>query len=259
MGHRPRILVCEHNATLSAYLSHTFEVAGFWVDTVQNSRQALKRLALHYYQAMTVPLLLEDQDALSFTHELRVLGMQLPILVVSAGTQAAATPRIRTTTEDDKFFDKADAHPEPDWVQKAASQARAIFAIKSACQRNRGFRPRILHIESDQFSAGLVKAALRDNVDLRQASSAAELENALDAPGYDLLLLNTNLDDITSEDIMHRIAALCPETPMVMQTREHYRSSDSDYASDNGVTSNLVLTMRTLMLHTMRVPLRAQA
>ncbi len=95
MGHCPRILVCEHDATLSAYLSRTLETAGFWVDTVQSGRQALKKLALHYYQAMTVPLLLEDQDALSFTHELRVLGMHLPILVISACTPAyGGTPPV---------------------------------------------------------------------------------------------------------------------------------------------------------------------
>ncbi len=254
MGHCPRILVCEHDTTLSAYLSRTLESAGFWVDTVQNGRQALKKLALHYYQAMTVPLLLDDQDALSYTHELRVLGMQLPILVISACMPYTAAHR---PTHDLEASDNA-SHPEPDWVRKAANQARTIFAIKSACQRNRNFRPRVLHIEADRFSAGLVKAALRDNVELAQAGSAAELDNALDIPGYDFALMNTNLCDITREDVLHRIAALCPETPMVLQG--HFR--DGHKAIDvegNDAASNLIMTLRTVMLHAMQIPLRAQA
>lgn len=258
MGHRPRILVCEHDTTISAYLSQTLETAGFWVDTAQSSRQALKKLALHYYQAMTVPLLLEDQDALSFTHELRVLGMQLPILVISAGMHSTSAPHLRQHRDADLEPIGHEPHPEPDWVRKAANQARAIFAIKSACQRNRGFRPRILHIEADRFSAGLVKAALRDNVELAQAGSAAELDEALDVPGYDLTLLNPNLSDIAGEDVLHRIAALCPETPMVLQTQvfgaQHHAHLDDDAAEPN-----LVMTLRTLMLHAMQVPLRAQA
>ena len=258
MGHRPRILVCEHDATLSAYLSRTLETAGFWVDTVQNGRQAFKKLALHYYQAMTVPLLLEDQDALSFTHELRVLGMQLPILVISASAQSVVAPHALRNPEVDLEVIEDEPRPEPDWVRKAANQARAIFAIKSACQRNRGFRPRILHIEADRFSAGLVKAALRDNVELAQAGCAAELDDALDVPGYDFALMNPNLSDITGQDVLHRIAALCPETPMVLQA--HYRGLQSDMCTEGDeAASNLVMTLRTLMLHAMRVPLRAQA
>jgi len=258
MGHCPRILVCEHDATLSAYLSRTLATAGFWVDTVQSGRQALKKLALHYYQAMTVPLLLEDQDALSFTHELRVLGMHLPILVISACAPSTSAPRPPHNLEIDLEAIDDEPHPEPDWVRKAANQARAIFAIKSACQRNRNFRPRVLHIEADRFSAGLVKAALRDNVELAQAGSAAELDNALDVPGYDFALMNTNLCDITREDVLHRIAALCPETPMVLQGYYRDAQNDTDVEGDDAA-SNLIMTLRTLMLHAMQVPLRAQA
>ncbi len=255
MGHRPRILVCEHDAALSAYLSNTLEAAGFWVDTVTTGRQALKKLAQHYYQAMTMPLLLEDQDALSFSQELRVLGMQLPIIVISTSSQSSA-PRPVRDLEVDLEACAAIPNPEPDWVQKAANQARAIFAIKSACQRNRGFRPRILHLESDRFSAGLVKAALRDNVELSQAGSAAELDDVLDIPGYDFALVNPELDDIGSQDVLHRIAALCPETPLLLQA--DYRTQQYTAGNDSA-GNNLVMTLRTFMLHAMRVPLRAQA
>jgi DNA-binding NtrC family response regulator len=95
-------------------------------------------------------------------------------------------------------------------------------------------------------------------VELAQAGSAAELDHALDIPGYDIALMNTNLCDITREDVLHRIAALCPETPMVLQG--HYR--DVHNATDVGcddAANNLIMTLRTVMLHAMQIPLRAQA
>lgn len=248
MGYRPRILLCEHDTALNSRLLAILEQAGFWVDAVQSGQEALQKLASRSYQAMTVNLLMQDQDALSFAHELRVLGMELPILVLSAQMQPETTPRLMHNLDVDLPLDTVAPHPEPDWVRKAADQARAIFAVKSACQRNRGFHPRILHVEADTFSAGLVKAALRDCADLVQPHDAASLELAMDTPDYDLVLFNSDLEGIEGEAALHRIAAMCPEAPVAIQT--HYGAS---------AYPCLVNTLRTLMLHAMRVPLRAQA
>lgn len=260
MGYRPRILLCEHDPALNTRLLATLEQAGFWVDTVHSGQEALQKLASRAYQAMTVNLLMQDQDALSFTHELRVLGMELPILVLSAQMHPRTAPRLMRNLDVDLPLESSDPHPEPDWVRKAADQARAIFAVKSACQRSRGYRPRILHIEADAFSAGLVKAALRDCAELVQASDAAALDLALDTPDYDLVLFNSELEDIDGETALHRIAAMCPDSPVAIQT---FHGTLNDTFQDNdthaGDNDPLVNTLRTLMLHAMRVPLRAQA
>ena len=254
MGHRPRILVCEHEPALAEHLSRSLEQAGFWVDIAQSAREALQKLESRHYRAMTLNLLLADQDALSLSRELRVLGLRIPILVISvrAEEESAPQPDIESYTESD--------HPEPDWVRKAADQARAIFAIKAACQRLRGFRPRILHVESDRFSSGLVKAALNSTVDLVQASAAAELDHALDEPRFDLALLNPTLGDLDGEAALHRIAALCPDTPVVMHTHYARRNGQVDFHPSNADAGpSLITALRTLMLHGMQVPLRAQA
>lgn len=259
MGHRPRILVCEHDDVLAEYLTQSLEGAGFWVDTAGSSRDALNKLETREYRAMTLNLLLADQDALSLTRELRVLGLHIPILVISVRPDTADAPGPLNSAAMDRLDIDPD-HPEPDWVRKAADQARAIFAVKSACQRLRGFRPRILHVESDRFSAGLVKAALRSSVDLVQASHASELENALDEPRFDLALLNPALEGIDGESALHKIAAQCPETPVVMQTQYSRRDGQIDlYPNDNQFGPSLVTALRTLMLHAMQVPMRAQA
>lgn len=262
MGHRPRILLCEHDSTLSTRLLTILEQAGFWVDAVDTPHEALQKLASRHYQAMTVNLLLQDQDALSFSHELRVLGMELPILVLSSVSQPRSAPRLMRNLDVDLPLKQAADHPEPDWVRKAADQARAIFAVKSACQRSRGFHPRILHIEADAFSAGLVKAALRDCAELVQVGDAQALDSALDDPDYDLVLFNSELSDIDGEAALHRIAAMCPDTPVAIQTC--YNATDdasahSVTAGRQGGSAYLVTALRTLMLHAMQVPMRAQA
>jgi DNA-binding response OmpR family regulator len=261
MGHRPRILVCEHDTALGEYLYGILEDAGFWVDTVHTPRQALKKLADRHYQALTLNLLLEDQDALSFCHELRVLGMHLPILVIS-GCARPTTPMSLMRSLDVDLEPIADAeHPEPDWVRKAADQARFIFAVKSACQRSRGFHPRILHVEADRFSAGLVKAALRNAVDLIQAGDAADLDEALEMPGYDFALINPDMMGIDAADALHRIVALHPETPVIMHIRTnlHHKPQNGRAVDTGSEDSDMVTALRTLLLHTMRMPQRAQA
>lgn len=258
MGYRPRILVCEHDPELRTRLSKSLERAGFWADTARSSREALKKLGSRQYSAMTVNLLLADQDALSLTRELRILGLHLPILVISMRTESRREPRLERHLDVDLDGGRT-GHPEPDWVRKAADQARAIFAVKTACQRLRGFRPRILHIEADRFSAGLVKAALHNSVDLVQASHAGELEYALDEPCFDLALLNPALDDIDGEAILHRIAALCPRTPVVMHTRYAPYGDSCDIHAEGRGGPSIVTALRTLMLHALQVPRRAQA
>lgn len=259
MGYRPRVLLCEHDNVLNTQLFTVLEQAGFWVDAVHSGQEALQKLASRSYQAMTVNLLMQDQDALSFTHELRVLGMELPILVLSAQMQPKATPRLMRNLDVDLPLESSDPHPEPDWVRKAANQARAIFAVKSACQRSRGYHPRILHIEEDAFSAGLVKAALRDCAELVQAGDAASLDLALDTPDYDLVLFNSDLEVIDGETALHRIAAMCPDSPVAIQTFHGAMNDTGPDGMHTGGNSHVVNALRTLMLHAMRVPLRAQA
>lgn len=261
MGHRPRILVCEHDPALSEYLLRTLEDAGFWVDAVHTTRQALKKLADRHYQALTLNLLLQDQDALSFSHELRVLGMHLPILVISGNTLPNTSVRLMRNLDVDLEPITDAGHPEPDWVRKAADQARFIFAVKSACQRSRSFHPRILHVEADRFSAGLVKAALRNAVDLIQAGDAADLDEALEMPGYDFALINPDMMGIDAADAFHRIVAVYPETPVIMHTRTnlHRKLQNGRTVAADPDDSDMVTALRTLLLHTMRMPQRAQA
>ncbi|MFN2308909.1 MAG: hypothetical protein ABR553_04090 [Gammaproteobacteria bacterium] len=261
MGHRPRILICEPDTLLSEQLFRTLDAAGFWVHLVESTRQALQVLADRRYQALVLGLLHRDQDGLSFSHELRMLGVQVPILLISDGTHPSEAPAWPRGPEDCRGTAGIARQRDIDWVRKAADQARTLFAVKSVCRRHRGFRPRILHVEADGFSADLLKAVLRDNVHLIRAGDATALDAALKIPAYDFALINPSLPDLGAEAIFQRIVALCPGTPVV--TRVHsalWRETPSlPGNAPRADAHDFVTALRTLLLHNMQMPWRAQA
>ena len=73
-------------------------------------------------------------------------------------------------------------------------------------------------------------------------------------------LFNPDMADLDGEDALQRIVALCPETPVIMHTRYHLPFGLQDSLPNTAeIGPNLVTALRTLLLHAMQVPLRAQA
>ena len=256
MGPGNRILVCEQSPELAEQLRRKLTAAGFWVDVANSARECLELLREREYAAMTCNLILPDQDGISLIRDLRAVGLDFPILAVSILEQEA-TPAPSAATDDEDPL-------QPDWVQKAAEQARVIFSIKSARYRSRDFRPRILHVEQDPFSAMLVSSALKDTADIVHAASLEEVEDAVFSRQFDLVLLNPVMADGSGENALHIIAGSRPDLPIVLHT--HYGESeaqDDDLFPTTGPSDaeslGLIATIRTVMLHSMEVPARAQA
>jgi len=262
MGHSPRVLVSEYDERLRQQLSRKLEASGFWVDSVGTSRDTLSQLEQHQYAAMTLSLVQAEQDALTFLHDLKILGIELPVLVTSLRSEhPPRAPRLMPHLASDLTI--RDEGPEPEWVRKAADQARFIFAMKTATQRSRHFRPRILHLEPDAFSSGLVDAALRKHCDLVQINELACLQDALYLGPYDLVLLNPLFPDAQGEAALHQIAHCCPTTPIVMHTEYTLYATADDFVPVNQEPTQqgvgLVETLQNLILHGLEVPLCAHA
>ncbi len=258
MGHCPRILVCEHDDALREQLTRKFETNGFWADHAGSAREALAKLEQHPYDAMTLGLILSDQDSLSFLHDLNVLGIRLPILVTSVRNGRKASGSMLEVE-----LEPAMEEPEPEWVRKAASQARIIFAVKCACQRSRSYRPRILHVEPDPFSAGLVHAALAKSVELTQAADLNALEDALCQGPFDLIVLNPDLGEGAGEAALHRVAGACPEVPIILHAQYSIRYDEADLWPEHCPSPEgqvgLIQALRNLVLHSADIPQCAQA
>lgn len=258
MGHSPRILVCEHDEALRIQLARKLESAGFWVDTAGNARQALRQLECHSFDAMTLSLLLADQDSITFLHDLSVLGVELPILVTSMRTERATTLPTRLAAQLDVDLELDDDGTEPEWVRKAADQARIIFAIKTACQRSRSYQPRILHIEPDAFNAGLVNAALNRNCTIEHVSGVERLPDALCAGPFDVILLNPSMDQEQSHSALQQVSWAFPGVPIVLQSQYAFTPNGNDiHPIDNDTGSiglGLIEALRQRVLYNMDVP-----
>lgn len=257
MGHSPRILVCEHDEALRIQLARRLESAGFWVDTAANAAQALHQLENHSFDAMTLSLLLADQDSITFLHDLSVLGLELPILVTSMRNERAPLPA-RLAAQLDVDLGPDDDGTEPEWVRKAADQARVIFAIKTACQRSRRYRPRILHIEPDAFNAGLVGAALNRNCHIEHVSGVDHLPEALCTGPFDVILLNPSMDEQQSHSALQQVSWAFPGVPIVLQSQYTLTPTGSDIHPIDNDTGRaglgLIEALRQRVLYNMNVP-----
>ncbi|RMG30368.1 MAG: response regulator [Gammaproteobacteria bacterium] len=246
----PALLVCETQERARQRLTRRFEQAGFHVRSCDSAQHALQVLERQRFDALLCGLVLRDQDAVSFAHDLGLLGLRLPTVI----TSFQAVP----------IHVEANADPEPDWVRKAAEQARVIFTLKSACRASRRYRPRILHIEPDPFAASLVRTALARETDLWPGETDAAIETALaQARRPDLVILNPVEETPAGlPERFQRLARLSADIPLLLHARYrlHERGSLLPEACDLGLQGlDLVEVIQTLLLHGREAPRCAQA
>lgn len=249
MTQPPSLLVCETHEPVRQQLTRRFQSAGFQVRACDSAQHALRMLERQRFDALLTGLMLRDQDAVTFVRELDILGIRLPTVISSFQTTLPAPNRIDPD--------------EPDWVRKAAEQARVIFTLKASFRYSDRLRPRILHIEPDAFSASLVRAALEKHADIRQPAADALPEATSTAAGCDLVIL-TPVDENPErlEGIFHRLAADSPNTPLLLHARYilHAQGRLLPEACDLGLHGlDLVEVVNTLILHGREAPLCAQA
>ena len=82
-----RILVVEDEPKVANVVIAALRDAGFSVETVPSGRDALNRVAAAKYDLLVLDLMLPDQDGLEVCRQIRLLGMSLPILILSARHQ----------------------------------------------------------------------------------------------------------------------------------------------------------------------------
>ncbi len=254
MGYCPRLLICENDPETAAELTLRLVHAGFWVEHATTTAEALGRLERQSFDLLLMNLILPDQDSLSFCRELRILGIRLPTLITEFD-------RIHTRAHPDSGFHLSEGRSndgEPEWVRKAAAQARMIFSIKTSCLRARGYQPRILHLEADPFCAGLVGAALRKGVHLTQVADPGELARAATEDPYDLVALNPAFPRDALLPAFDRLLNQCPHTPILLRCRFPVGTEAADMRSDRQ-DCGLMEMIQAMVLRSVAIPLCAHA
>jgi PAS domain S-box-containing protein len=203
----PRILVCEDDGDVALLLRLMLEREGYRVDVVASAADAKRQLAAGTYAAMTLDLLLPDQDGLSLFRELRaeLRTSRIPVVVVSARAEVGPTEW------------SGGALGILDWLVKPVDPARLSMAVRRAVLSGPREGARILHVEDDRDLQRVVAAIVGAEAEVVPAATLEEARRHLAEEGsFDLVILDLMLPDGSGLDLLPFLGALTPPTPVVL-------------------------------------------
>ncbi len=244
MQGRLKVLICGRDEVAARRLGEHLARLGVQHDWARSAQDVRQKLALKNYDAMTMDLILRDQDGISLIHELRREGHDLPIL----GTSLRAREHPPASA--------LHAAVQADWLDKAASQARALFAFRIADGRLADFRPRILHVEADAYSRQVMAGALPVQALLTGVADLAAAEQVLAVEEFDFAILNPDFCKVQTHDAVQDFLARHPQLPVIFHTTQDIPlSTDTPCQILAGLTGSI----RTCAMMGFRQPLMAQA
>ncbi len=253
----PRILVCEDNYDINKLLCLILEETGLQIDSayrVSEARELLNKYGSRYV-AMTLDLLLPDQDGISFMREIRQNPViaNLPVIVVSAKAGAG------------KVEIKGSAVSVVDWINKPIDQTRLLAAVAQTYHRNADnlSKPSILHLEDDLDIVRVVATILQDVAQVISAKDLQQARQHLASQNFDLILVDLELPDGNGLDILGSLHQQDRCSPPVVVFSANEISLDTaqkvSAALIKSRTSNqeLVATIRALIMPGSPVPVPA--
>jgi PAS domain S-box-containing protein len=207
---RVRILVCEDDPDVAKLLVLMLQQDGFEADIASDASEARRLLAEGSYAAMTLDLILPDQDGVSLLRELRedAASRQMPVVVVSA------------RAEQGKRELNGGAIGVIDWLVKPIDQERLQEALRQAVGgwdgEGRTARPLILHVEDDADLLEVVGAIIEQAADVERAQDLAEAREQLARRHFDLVILDLALPDGSGMELLPLLGSLSPPTPVII-------------------------------------------
>ncbi|UZQ55576.1 PAS domain S-box protein [Trichothermofontia sichuanensis B231] len=192
VARRSRLLICEDDPDIAALLSLILQEGGFHCDIATSAAQAKQCLSQHAYDAMTVDLVLPDQDGISFIREVRshFPPTELPIVVVSAQARSG-----RQSLENGGLA-------VMEWLEKPIDHHQLLSVVQQAVSQSPALRPRILHVEDDPDILQVTAVILRDLAEVVAAPSLAIARQQLQTQVFDLILLDWTLPDGSGLDLL---------------------------------------------------------
>jgi two-component system copper resistance phosphate regulon response regulator CusR len=79
-----RLLIVEDEHEIQSFLQQSLSQAGYTVDTASDGKTAANLAAVSQYDILIIDLGLPDQDGISLIMRLRQMGVQAPVLILSA-------------------------------------------------------------------------------------------------------------------------------------------------------------------------------
>lgn len=190
-----RALICEDDHDVAKVLSAMLENDGFSVDIAYSAEEAKERLAVEHYDAMTVDIMLPDQDGLSLISELREQERtkNLAMVVVSAKAGQARQEAL-------------EIHMGiVDWLEKPIDQDRMVMAVHRAIQFKAGGKAKVLHVDDDMDLIGVTSAMLEGAANLIPATTLKEAKERLQNDRFDLVIIDIGLPDGSGLELLELV------------------------------------------------------
>ncbi len=189
------ILIVEDDPDIAALLQRMLAEEGYNSDVAYTASEARARIQQdgHKYKAMTLDIVLPDEDGLEMLASLRADAntANLPVVVVSVKSDEARRNL------------SGGAMDVIDWLAKPIDQSRLLNAIHSVATENH--RPKVLHVEDEQDVHKIVSLMLRDSCELVWTTTVEASREALENEDFDLVLLDIGLPDGTGTDLLDLI------------------------------------------------------
>jgi PAS domain S-box-containing protein len=203
---RARILVCEDDRDVARLLSLMLEREGYQADVAHDAAEARRLLRERSYAALTLDLVLPDQDGVSLIRELRrdEATSRLPIIVISVRAQEGAAEL------------NGGAVGVIDWLVKPIDEDRLMQSLERAARAPLGGLARILHVEDDPDLQRVVAAIVDGDARIERALNLAEARERLAGERFDLVILDLALPDGSGLELLPALGSLDPPTPVLI-------------------------------------------
>jgi PAS domain S-box-containing protein len=243
-GDGPRILICEDDVDVAHLLALMLQREGFRPDVAVDAATAKRMLRQRRYAAMTLDLMLPDQDGISLIRELRAgeATSRLPIVVVSVRAGEGRTEL------------NGGALGVVDWLAKPIDEGLLVSAVRRAV-RGGGHRDgdgdglRILHVEDDPDLQRVVAAIVAGDAQVEPAFTLAEARRRLAEESFDLVILDLALPDGSGMDLLPLLGHLTPPMPVLIFSAHEVDGEVADRVASVLVKSQ---TSNRMLLETIR-------
>jgi two-component system cell cycle sensor histidine kinase/response regulator CckA len=216
-----RVLYAEDNAQDADLTSSYFRVSApeFEIDVAPTGRRCLAMLQQGRYDVLLLDNHLPDMDGIDVLKELAAGDMSIPIVMVTAvGDEDLVVQVLRLGAVD--YVSK-----EGDYVESLPAVLRHAVADRaaSADQPPVGTRRqrRILYVERDEADIDLTRTALAAaarHLTLEIVSSGREALQRAQANGFDLILADLRLSDMSGLDLLREARHRGLQVPFIVIT-----------------------------------------
>ncbi len=188
----PHLLVCEDDRDIATLLKLMLKNAGYHADIAATAGQAKEMLLNGNYDAMTLDLVLPDQNGLSLLRDLRAINkfVDLPVFIVSANIPP-----------DHDGLDVTSLGVI-DWIEKPIDEQKLIGLLRHTVDQRDIALPDILHVDDDDNILEIVREIIGDRANLFSATTAKAARQKLQQKQFDLVILDLNLPDGIGDDLL---------------------------------------------------------